>query len=223
MTRVIQLIEKKKSQEPLVSYVVNHFSVFNEMRELQDDLSICDLQVNELMAKQLSDRQQDLSAHSGKVCASITLNGQLIGTSDIVGCFDSLMHSIDLVGDMRHRAFTVFAELISNALDHGILDLDSTLKNDYVGFGEYLMLKEERLNNISEGASLVMSFEYSPMTNEINFSITDSGSGYDTTICREMHDESLSGRGLSLIEQLCKSVEVIPPGNQTSVVIKREL
>jgi hypothetical protein len=223
MTRVIQLLEKKKSQEPLVSYVVNHFSVFNEMRELQDDLSICDLQVNELMAKHLSDRQQDLSAHSGKVCASITLNGQLIGTSDIVGCFDSLMHSIDLVGDMRHRAFTVFAELISNALDHGILDLDSTLKNDYVGFGEYLMLKEERLNNISEDASLVMSFEYSPTTNEINFSITDSGSGYDTTIRREMHDESLSGRGLSLIEQLCKSVEVIPPGNQTSVVIKREL
>jgi two-component sensor histidine kinase len=124
---------------------------------------------------------------------------------------------------MRHRAFTVFAELISNALDHGILDLDSTLKNDYVGFGEYLMLKEERLNNISEEANLVMSFEYSPMTNEINFSIADSGSGYDNALRRNMNDESLSGRGLSLIEQLCKSVEVTPPGNQTSVVIKREL
>jgi DNA-binding response OmpR family regulator len=223
MNRVIQLLEKKKSQEPLVSYVVNHFSVFNEMRELQDDLSVCDLQVDALMAKHLLANQQAMSANSGKVCASITLKGQIIATTDIVGCFDSLMHSIDLVGDMRHRAFTVFAELISNALDHGILDLDSTLKNDYVGFGEYLMLKEERLNNISEEANLVMSFEYSPMTNEINFSIADSGSGYDNALRRNMNDESLSGRGLSLIEQLCKSVEVTPPGNQTSVVIKREL
>lgn len=221
--RVIALLEKKKSQEPLVSYLVNHFAVFNEMRELQDDLSICDLQIDVLMAKHRRKQQESPPVNSGKVCASIALSGEVIGTADIVGCFDSLMNSIGLVGDMRQCAFTVFAELISNALDHGILDLDSTLKNDYTGFGEYLMLKEERLTNISEDANLCMNFEYTPMTNEINFSITDSGSGYDISKHREMHDESLSGRGLSLIEQLCKSVEVTSPGNQTSVVIKREL
>jgi len=222
MARLLKLLKEHSTKEPLVSYIVNHFTVFNEMLELQDDLSICDLHISALMEKHASCKKENKLAKSGKVCASLKLKGGLIGSSDIIGYFDSLMRSIDLVGDMRQRAFTVFAELISNGLDHGILDLDSQLKNDYAGFAEYLMLKEERLSNIDDNATLEMSFEYSPKTNEIKFSINDSGSGYDATSNAVMDDECLSGRGLSLIEQLCKSVEVTPPGNQTSVVIKRE-
>jgi hypothetical protein len=222
MARLLNLLRVHSSKEPLVSYIVNHFAVFNEMLELQDDLSICDLHISALMQTHFERKKENTLAKCGKVCASLTLTGGVIGSSDIVGYFDSLMRSIDLVGDMRQRAFTVFAELISNGLDHGILDLDSKLKNDYAGFAEYLMLKEERLSNIDEDASLEMSFEYSPSRNEIKFRISDSGSGYDATSNAVMNDESLSGRGLSLVEQLCKSVEVTPPGNQTSVVIKRE-
>ncbi|MFC4698584.1 SpoIIE family protein phosphatase [Glaciecola siphonariae] len=222
MDRVMEIISGNNSAEPHVSRMVNYFTVFNEMEELQDDLSMCDLQVDALMEAHLYDKKETTLTNTGKVCASLELCGGLIGTSDIVGCFDSLMRSIDVVGDMRQRAFTVFAELISNAVDHGILDLDSKLKNDFAGFAEYLMLKEERLGNIGEDSHLKMGFEYSPITNEISFSIADSGSGYEMKRDTTMDDESLSGRGLSLIEQLCQSVEVTPPGNQTSVVIKRE-
>ena len=222
MRRAIDIIEGNNSKEPLVSRMVNHFTVFNEMEELQDDLSMCDLQVDALMEKHANDKKQTTATNTGKVSASISISGGIIGTSDIVGCFDSLMRSIDVVGDMRQRAFTVFAELISNAVDHGILDLDSKLKNDFSGFAEYLMLKEERLGNIADESELKMSFSFSPVTHEISFSIADSGSGYEVKTEADMEDEALSGRGLSLIEQLCKSVEVTPPGNQTSVVIKRE-
>lgn len=222
MDRVISLLEANNGKEPLLSHVVNHFSVFNEMRELQDDLSICDLQVDTLTEAERTRPHQVDTSKSGKVIASVQLNGAIIGCSDIVGCFDSLMRCLDVAGDVRQRAFTVFAELISNALDHGILDLDSKLKNDISGFADYMMLKEERLACIGDKESLDMVFTYTPASNEVHFKITDTGSGYALDAQSQMTDGALSGRGLSLIKKLCKSVEVTPPGNQTSVAIKRE-
>jgi hypothetical protein len=127
-----------------------------------------------------------------------------------------------MVGDLRQRAFTVFAELISNGLDHGILDLDSDLKNDFAGFAEYLQLKEERLENVPENANLGMKFVFTPSTNEIEFEITDSGKGYDMNKVDDINDEKLSGRGIELINKLCTNVEVIAPGNKTKVNLKRD-
>ncbi|WP_395338613.1 SpoIIE family protein phosphatase [Ningiella sp. W23] len=222
MQRVIELIENNNSKEPLVSRVVNHFTIFNEMEELQDDLSVCDLQLSDLIDAHLYDNKSSDDEQTGKVHAYLRLSGGIIGTCDIVGCFDSLMRGIDVIGDARQKAFTVFAELISNALDHGILDLDSQLKNDVAGFAEYIELKEDRLSNISDESALEMTFSFEPGVGEIEFSIKDTGSGYQLKSDSSMINEGLSGRGLPLIEKLCKSVEVTPPGNQTSVVLKRE-
>jgi two-component sensor histidine kinase len=210
------------SKEGLLSRMVNYFTVFNEMGELQDDLSICDLQIDALMDKHLYEDKSETNNKTGQIIASITLEGNLIAETDIIGIFDGLMRCVDVVGDLRQKAFTVFAELISNALDHGILDLDSSLKNDFAGFAEYFELKEERLKNMKEEDKLEMSFSYSPKTQEMAFSIIDSGSGYQFETSKEMKDEALSGRGMSLIKKLCKQVDVIAPGNNTSVTLKRE-
>jgi hypothetical protein len=202
--------------------MINHFSVFNEMNELQDDLSICDLQVDALMDKNLYDKECVNSKITGKISAKVIIDGNLIAVTDIIGLFDGLMKSTDVAGDLRQRAFTVFAELISNALDHGILDLDSALKNDVVGFAEYFALKEERLTNITVDDTLEMSFTYIPSSQKMMFSIVDSGSGYAFETSNNMQDGALSGRGLPLIKQLCKQVDVQAPGNSTSITLERE-
>ncbi|MGB3727370.1 MAG: SpoIIE family protein phosphatase [Glaciecola sp.] len=223
MDRAMAIIEDWDSTEPLVSRMVNHFTVFNEMNELQDDLSMCDLQVDALMDKHLYENKSDRQKRTGKIIASISLEGNLIAASDIVGAFDGLMRSVDIVGDLHQRAFTVFAELISNGLDHGILGLDSKLKNDFAGFAEYIEMKETRLANMKEDDKLEMTFEYVPKTEDMSFSIRDSGRGYDLTASKDMQDEALSGRGMELINKLCKQVDVEPPGNYTSVKIKRDI
>jgi len=222
MDRVIEIVTDWDSKEPLLSRVVNHFTIFNEMGELQDDLSICDLQVNALMDRHLYADRTEGNKKSGKIIASLTIEGGIIGDSDIVGAFDGLMRSVDVVGDLRQKAFTVFAELISNALDHGVLDLDSKLKNDIAGFAEYIERKEERLANMKEQDKLEMTFTFEPKTEEIAFSIKDTGSGYDVSATGEAEDSALSGRGMALINKLCKHVDVMPPGNFTSVKLKRE-
>ncbi|MFT6270266.1 MAG: serine phosphatase RsbU (regulator of sigma subunit) [Alphaproteobacteria bacterium] len=222
MERTMDILANWDSKEGLLSRMVNQFTLFNEMNELQDDLSICDLQIANLMEKHLYEDKSDNNEKTGKIIANITLEGNLIAASDIIGIFDGLMRSVDVVGDLRQKAFTVFAELISNALDHGILDLDSELKNDFAGFAEYLELKEERLANIKEHDTLAMSFTYIPSSQEMTFSIVDSGSGYTFETTKDIQDGALSGRGMSLINKLCNQVDVQAPGNNTSVTLKRE-
>lgn len=222
MDRLLQIIENMDTKESIKSRVVNEFTVFNEMQELHDDLSMCDLHVGELMDRHLYDERKETVIDHGRIVAEINIEGGLVANADIVGCIDSLMRNVDMVGDLRQRAFTVFAELISNGLDHGILDLDSDLKNDFAGFAEYLQLKEERLENVPADANLGMKFVFTPSTNEIEFEITDSGKGYDMNKVSEMNDEKLSGRGVELINKLCTNVEVFEPGNKTKVNLKRD-
>lgn len=223
MNRVMEILEGRSGNEPLVSRMVNYFTVFNEMNELQDDLSICDLHVDALIEKFTYDERPSRVRKNGNVIASIELQGGLIAETDIIGIFDSLMRCIDIVGDLRQKAFTVFAELISNALDHGILDLDSNLKNDFSGFADYLALKEKRLANMKDDDTLTMSFGFNPTSEELQFSIQDSGDGYELHASRDMEDSKLSGRGLALINKLCKQIDVQPPGNCTSVILKRDI
>lgn len=222
MDRLMTILENYDYKEPIKSRVVNEFTVFNEMQELLDDLSMCDLQVRKLMDKHLYDERKENIIDHGRIVANIEIEGGLVANADIVGCLDSVMRNVDMVGDLRQRAFTVFAELISNGLDHGILDLDSNLKNDFAGFAEYLQLKEERLENVPENANLGMKFVFTPSTNEIEFEITDSGKGYDMNKVDDINDEKLSGRGIELINKLCTNVEVFAPGNKTKVNLKRD-
>lgn len=223
MARAMNILADWGSTEPLLSRMINHFTVFNELQELQDDLSVCNLQVNALMGKHLLKDKSDKNMKTGQILASIEIEGSLIAATDIIGIFDGLMKCADVVGDLRQKAFMVFAELISNALDHGILDLDSNMKNDLAGFAEYASLKEDRLASMGEDNKVEMSFAYVPKIQEIRFSIIDSGSGYNFHSSSEMQDSALSGRGISLINKLCKQVDVKAPGNNTSITLKREL
>jgi DNA-binding response OmpR family regulator len=222
MTRLLALFKHYDYQEALVGRIIREFTEFNDSGELLDDLSMCDLQVEALMKKHLNDKKKVVRVNQGKITASLEIEGPLIASTDIVGCLDSIMRSADMVGDLRQRAFTVFSELISNGLDHGILNLDSKMKNEVDGFAEYVQLKEERLENIGKKEKLSMKFAYSPETSEIDFEIVDSGKGFDLNKAKSTDDNALSGRGRDLINKLCKSVDIVAPGNKTIVNMKRD-
>jgi len=47
--------------------------------------------------------------------------------------------------------YTILAELYSNALDHGVLGLDSSMKADAKGFATYYSQREMLLNDLMQG------------------------------------------------------------------------
>jgi anti-sigma regulatory factor (Ser/Thr protein kinase) len=112
--------------------------------------------------------------------------------------------------------YTILAELYYNALDHGVLGLDSRMKACADGFAEYYRLKEERLLSLS-GAWIKISLEHRPVPGGgiLNVSVEDSGKGFDyQKLNMSLEDnDGFSGRGIPLLHKLCRSLQYRGNGN----------
>jgi anti-sigma regulatory factor (Ser/Thr protein kinase) len=118
---------------------------------------------------------------------------------------------------------TILAELYSNALEHGLLHLDSALKNSAQGFAKYYALRHERLNELTEGF-IRFDIKHEPTDNggRLTLQVTDSGQGFQvaqTHLVNENENSLINyhGRGIRLIETLCQRLEFIAPGNSVIV------
>ena len=116
----------------------------------------------------------------------------------------------------RQSLFTVITELYVNALDHGVLGLDSRLKSDPVGFARYFEEREERLSKLNSGQVIFdLAVEQLPEQRSIQLRVEDSGVGFDYQNHKPSSGETtqLCGRGILLIKDLCDSLEYEGKGN----------
>ncbi|WP_137817375.1 fused response regulator/phosphatase [Pseudomonas sp. 2FG] len=101
--------------------------------------------------------------------------------------------------------YSVLAELYSNALEHGVLGLDSALKCDVTGFADYYRERSARLGSLSEGyVRFHLELLPEPGGGRLIVRVEDSGQGFDVQRMLEQQQvaDSLCGRGLSLVRQL---------------------
>jgi hypothetical protein len=116
--------------------------------------------------------------------------------------------------------YTIIAELYNNALDHGVLGLDSKIKENPEGIEEFYNLKEERLENLNTGY-IFLAVEYQQALNKYKLimSAEDSGSGFD----HRNYEKTLTanqktfGRGIPLLFSLCEKVSFNESGNKITV------
>lgn len=117
----------------------------------------------------------------------------------------------------RQSLFTVLTELYVNALDHGVLGLESALKSDPQGFAEYFKQREKRLSDLEQGHIIFhITLENYSGLRSIQIRIEDSGNGFDfhnQSVDVEKNHTDLSGRGIILVKDLCESLEYFGNGN----------
>ncbi|MFG3451438.1 SpoIIE family protein phosphatase [Stutzerimonas stutzeri] len=112
------------------------------------------------------------------------------------------------ISPLRHRAgtiYTVLSELYSNALEHGVLSLDTALKRDADGFARYYQEREQRLRDLSEGfVSIALTVKSDGPNGYLRIGVRDSGRGFDVqrALNKQYCAEGLGGRGLRMIRQL---------------------
>ncbi|WLH77836.1 fused response regulator/phosphatase [Pseudomonas sp. FP2335] len=116
--------------------------------------------------------------------------------------------------------YSVMAELYSNALEHGVLGLDSRLKRDVHGFADYYRQRNERLAQLSSGYVRV-HVQVLPTLGggQLSLRIEDSGAGFDVdqVLARPLDVDRLSGRGLNLVRQLSGDVRWSDGGRSVCV------
>ena len=116
--------------------------------------------------------------------------------------------------------YSVLAELYSNALEHGVLGLDSGLKRDASGFTRYYQQRNVRLDELQDGFVRV----HLQVTPEgaggcLAICVEDSGKGFDVerVLERPLDPVRLSGRGISLIRQLGRNASWSDDGRSARV------
>lgn len=128
-----------------------------------------------------------------------------------------IMMEVPGLRNMGGQLYTLLAELYANALDHGILKLDSALKKSPDGFAEYYQLKDQRTQDIKDD-NIVIRMRHTPekIGGVFELEIEDSGLGFDfTDIMAKLNEKnnSASGRGILLIKELCDEIEFLGSGN----------
>ena len=117
--------------------------------------------------------------------------------------------------------YTILAELYSNALDHGVLKLESKIKQTPNGFLDYYSAKEQRLKSIQEEC-IKFVLDHAPSENggSLMIEVSDSGDGfnYRSFTKNQSSFEHYSGRGISLIRSLCRTVQFEGKGNKVIAI-----
>ena len=109
----------------------------------------------------------------------------------------------------REKIYMMIAELYYNALDHGLLMLDSALKETPQGFGEYYSERAKRLANLDEGRIKIrLTHEATSGGGRLRIVVKDSGHGFDfESKVRDLESNiGNSGRGMALIRSMCEQI-----------------
>lgn len=113
----------------------------------------------------------------------------------------------------RTEIFTILTELYTNALDHGVLDLDSQQKKCPNGIVAYYATKKEKLKKLKKGhIEISIKLKSKDRGGQLDFMVKDSGKGFKYQQCNDQKN-IFSGRGLSLIEALCSKIEYKDKGS----------
>jgi anti-sigma regulatory factor (Ser/Thr protein kinase) len=122
------------------------------------------------------------------------------------------------------KLFLVLSELFNNALDHGVLKLDSRMKNQQEGMELYFETRAARLAELEQG-QIVMHLEKmgcSPCAC-MKISMTDSGDGFefaDHRISDVDNNEQRHGRGIALLDMMCKSLQYYAHGTEVVAYVE---
>jgi len=113
--------------------------------------------------------------------------------------------------------FIIFRELFVNALDHGLLSLDSKLKHGAQGFANYIAEKESRLTNLEQG-NIKILVEHSGTSSGgiLDVFIEDTGSGFSgaNLNATAMPIKQTHGRGIFMVNKICACLNYNDSGNK---------
>lgn len=132
---------------------------------------------------------------------------------------------VDMVGEATglysHKPALVLllAELFNNALEHGLLELKSSMKEEPDGLIDYYSEREERLRTHTEGQiNIHISHQMKSAKGELLIQVQDSGIGFDFQKMNASTSEESHGRGLTLVDQLSESMSFSDSGRCIDVI-----
>jgi len=222
--RVLNII--KKQPENLLETISSDLLLHAGTSHYSDDVSMCiiqpDLVFDDLKDAVVTDKFSDRSSSiANRFEWNVKLSGHQLEHCEIPPLCNHFLQQIGIDQHLCQKIFAVLAEMVSNALDHGVLGLSSDIKENPDGFIQYFFEREELLKTLSDKDFVRLSICWNPDEGGgyLTVEVEDSGTGYTPG---ETADDAYknSGRGINLIRKLSEAVEIIAPGNKIRATIK---
>lgn len=192
-----------------VQVLIDGFREFKGDTEQEDDISVVQIK------SQPTESKKTIVKHETALPWSITTTlyaSDLKQTQDPAAQLISMMPKTEQFNAHADSIRTIIAEVYSNSLEHGVLGLDSTLKDTESGFIEYYEMREQRLKGLSD-ESITLTLQYTPEVDSriLHIAVSDGGNGFDYSQVQSRLNEDVEelsyGRGLILINSLAKQVK----------------
>lgn len=188
---------------------------FSKGVEQQDDISLVEIDLSPINQGQTV---ETLSYQSPPWQLEFVFEEEMLNDKDSLHQALDMLPTHSVFADARFRIQVILTELYSNALEHGLLKLESDLKDGAEGFEKYYQLRASRLASLESGR-IEMRVAYQPGESgqEIFIEVKDSGEGYECSalnVCKPPSPDMASGRGLMLVDSLSHRVELTDGGSR---------
>ena len=196
---------------------------FRGQRQRVDDLTILALRPDQLMETALLERSQSAPA---MWTLSMLFDAEAMRQASPIPALVQLIVDIEkLAAEDGRRILTIITELFTNALEHGMLAMNSSLKRDASGFDDYYDLRRHRLETLRDGSLQleVALRKHATTGRQLVIRVRDSGPGFDhdrlvPTLHRPAAENEFSGRGLRLVRGLCSDLRFHGRGNAVEAI-----
>lgn len=222
--RLLQALNEK-SDEGQFWYLYAAANKFVDLDNAADDISIAAIHcpmnyINELVVEQDIEPLPPSDEKSGESRLTLKLGPTELKSFDVLPWLITWLTQLHLSQKQRQNLFLMLSEIYNNALDHGVLGLDSSLKHQPEGFGLYLDLRAERLAALQQGSiEIELERVFNRQPPHLKIRVRDSGQGFAAHAILNAdisNSHKPAGRGIVLIKNLCAELKY--PGNGNEVV-----
>ncbi len=237
MFQVLSHVQMKDRFSTLVKSVSRHLGG----RPGQDDISLLMINCPLVRVSERPRPQLVVEKAKGKAKGiegfidwglSFHLGPEKIRSLNILQLSLDWLHLMNISRSVSGLISVVISELYNNALEHGLLGLDSSIKLQSGGFDEYLSQREERLAFLDQGYINIEIEQVEINGNKmLRIHVKDSGDGFnyneESEQCRYLDGQKMdphSGNGIPpfhkgnhVVKSLCSKVEYLGSGNEVAV------
>ncbi len=218
--RLISVFDKVSDGEVIFDSILNAVQKFAGEGERDDDLSLVELSM--VTPNNIAQLQEHYGSTSARGLTEWSLSFEVkAGSFRYFDPLPLLLNIVQSVPSLRKHGgnlYTILAELYSNALEHGVLKLDSALKKSADGFLKYYELRTERLETTTGSVTFGIAHKLTSEGGVLTIQVKDTGDGFNyKKYQRKDGNLTYSGRGMNLLNDLCRRVEYKGNGNEVEI------
>ncbi len=227
--RFEQSILKYVDQHDLIASMIADLNQFTQEQQANDDITLAVIDLDFDFIEQYTQSNFDsVQTLFSNWCFEMRLYYDTLQQTDPLPIINQVLTAFLGKTEKEVQINMSLTEMYCNALDHGLLELDSAIKATPQGFIEFYELKNKRLKELKDGYIIIhlKNKKVSENSSLLTITMEDSGKGFDVSKLeaesRLDGNRGFSGRGYPLIKHYSESVSYNEKGNKIECVFKIE-